>query len=504
MTLDSIIRVTATIDPSDASGEEFGRSLFMYTGDASGTTRAAIAGDRARDLRVNRYDTLAEVEEEFEDNDHEVYKAAAAYFQQTTTPKTLIVAGWHAAGAVSYILGATGIDSTDVDAIKALGQSVFTAAGESVTVDLNVSGTGDTALGNVATAIQAMLRTITAPDLSGVTVTYDDAADAFQVTAPIGVDLGGVLGGAGAEGVGLGSTARHYPGVPVETITQAVERVQRSDDTWHWIVAAADIVASDHVVTLATWLQNEKKQGVFAVRGASVLVANDATSRAAQIAALDGGEYERNTLIWSGAADYKDASIAALFSGTDFTALDSLPTLHGRTLPGRTADVLTSAQRRELERKRINYYETVAGHAIVRQGGTVRSGWWVDTRYWLDWFIQRVQTDLYALLRRRPRVPLTARGMGEIQAVIENVCADGRRNGGIAPGTVSNAIANDIRRLVSADFNGRLSRGFLVHIAALSTLTDEQRANRKTPQINVWLTGAGAAHDLDIAVSFSD
>ena len=105
-----------------------------------------------------------------------------------------------------------------------------------------------------------------------------------------------------------------------------------------------------------------------------------------------------------------------------------------------------SAQRAELERKRINYYTTVGGDDIVRQGVTVDADYWIDTRVWIDWFIKRTfRTTCLPCSSDSPRVPLTDRGVGQIQSVIEDVCEVGRANGGIAPGPVTETTANEIR-----------------------------------------------------------
>lgn len=495
MTLDTIVRVTATIEPAAASGADFGRSLFLYTGDASGTTRAAIAGDRARDLRVNRYDSLDDVAEDFASTD-QAYLAAAAYFAQTPFPKALVVGSWVVAGAEDYILGATDIEgATVLSAIKSNGADTI---GLQDGTEANVDTSSDADLSAVAATVQTALRTINA--LAAVEVTYSATDEAFQVKAPVGVDLGGVLTGTTAQAMGLGTTGTYYPGFPAETITQALARVQRVDDSWYWLLLASNLVASDNALLVGTWVSTQPKQMVVAVAGQDVLTANDAASRAAQLAELGT---ERITLIWSGTVDYKDASIAGLFSGTDFGARDSLPTMFAKSLPGRAADVLTSTHKAELARKRINYYEEVGGHAIVQPGETTRSDWWTDTRYWLDWLIDRIQTKVFALLRGNPRVALTVAGAGQIQAVIEDACLEVRRPGGIAPGEVSDTVATQIRRVTGTDFGDTLSRGFLVHVGAPADQSAADRAAREAPPVSVWVRDASAVHSLDVAIRLS-
>ena len=502
MTLDSIVRITASLEPTPSGGATFGRSLFFYPGDTSGTTREAIAGDRARDLRVNTYENLSAVAEDYATT-HAAYLAAQAYFGQTPPPQDLLTAGWHAAGAVSYILGATGFAGTaPLTAIKTLGNTTIVAAGQSVAVDLAVSATGTAGYQEVATVIQAALRTITSPDLSGVTVTYDATDEAYEVSIPIGIEIGGVLGGPGADGVGLSAEdGRYYPGVPVETIDEALDRIEMTDGTWHFILMDAATVASDGVLVVGQWVKdNPHRELSISVTGANVLVTNESASRAAQLHAL---ETERISLLWSGLSDYKGASVAGLFAGTDFTQEDSLPTLFAKTLPGRVPDMLTKAQRDELDRKRINYYTTVGGEAIVRPGHTTLAPWWSDTRYWLDWMIQLIQSNVFDLLRNTRRIPLTPRGLGRIRAVVEDVCALGVKNGGIAAGRVSAETTADIRRVTGADFDGFLGRGFLVHIGSVDDQSATDRAARKTPPISVWLKDAGAIHLPDIALLFT-
>jgi len=503
VTLDSIIRISATIEPSAASTDTFGRTLLLYAGDFSGTTRAAVSGDRARDLRVNRYTSLAEVAEDYATT-HPVYTAAAAYFAQTPYPRDLLTASYAAAGAGDYILGATGQEGANqLTAIKAVGNSAEfrLANGKSVNVDLaGVSGAGDTGYTNVAAAIQTALRTITAdPDLRGVTVTYDAAAEAFTVAAPIGVDLSGVLSGDGAVVVGLGSTGTHYPGRAATTVAETMEIIQNLNDTWYWLELTPDLVASS--VAVATWVRTERKQVSHDFTDAAVLTPNESASRAAQIVALDS---ERNSIIWDAVDDEKGIAVAGVFAGTNFSRRNALPTLFGKTLAGRRVGrVLTAAERNELDRKRINYYQAIGGANVVRPGVTTKAPWFMDTRFWVDWFIVTVQNRLWTLLRTDPRIPLTERGVGLLQAEVESVCEDGVENGGIAPGTVTEAIAGEIRRATGTDFDGTLSRGYLVWFDPLSEQTLADRQARKAPPFTVWLKDAGAVHEMDIAISFN-
>ena len=389
-----IVRVTATIEPGSAARAAFGRTLFVHAGGASFATRADILNLYARDSGVNAYDALADVEAAYGVT-HVAYLAAQSYFAQIPFPADLKTAGWFAAGALGHVVGATGqTGATQLAALKALGTVAFVIGGQSVDVDLNQVGTGTVGYMAIATAIQTAIQTITAPDLSAATCTYEAAPGAYRVEVAIGIDIGGPMSGAGSEAVGLaGAGSRYLPGVPVETVGQALTRINTADPGWYWGVPAPSI-ANDltDVLAFGIWFEGEEKQAVIDATGDDVLVANETASIAGQLSIRS---LSRTSVLWSRTADYKAASAAARFSSVDFRRVDSLITLFGKTLPGRAADnIALTAQVAELTRKRINYYVPVGGTDIVRPGVTLVSGWYMDTRLWLDWMIDRIRRDI--------------------------------------------------------------------------------------------------------------
>ena len=101
-----------------------------------------------------------------------------------------------------------------------------------------------------------------------------------------------------------------------------------------------------------------------------------------------------------------------------------------------------------------------------------------------------------------PRIPLTPRGLGRIQATVEAVCEAGRFNGGIFPGRVSEATSNDIRRTTGSEFDGFLGRGYLVYVTPV--VTEAQRNARQAPPTTVWLRGSGAVNFLEVTLTFSE
>ena len=502
--LDSIVRVTAQIVPAAATARAFGRTLFLYQGDATPTARAEILSTLARDARVNIYSDLTAAGRDYATT-HPAYATAQSYFAQVPYPRhELLPVGWFPTGAPGYVVGATGQTGTTVlTAIKAVGATTITVAGQSVAVDLNVTGTGTTGYQAAASAIQTALRTVTSPDLSAVTCAYNETDGAFLVTAPIGIDLGGALSGPGAEAVGLAGTGSTYvAGTPIETIQQAMDRIDGLNDSWYWLIPDSTIyMNATNMLALATWVANKERQIIVDQHSLDVLTANETTSLAAQLFARETKEV---STLWSAVADRKSASASGRFASVDLDEDDSLITLFGKTLPGRAADSLTAAQRAELDRKRINYYTSVAGSNIVRPGVTSHPDWYMDTLFLVDWLKWRIRNDVYRLIHTSRRVPLDDRGRARVLATVEAACEAGVRNGGLAPGPVSETFANDIRQITGAAFDANLGRGYLVYVAPISSMTNSEGASREAPTTYVWLRGSSAVHFIEIPLLFTE
>ena len=505
--LDSIVRVTSQIAPRSASGSTFGRSLYVYAGDASAATRADILGVLARDSRVNVYRNLAAVRDDYAAT-HAAYRQALSFFSVVPSPRReFMSAGWFESGSKGYMVGATGqTGATVLSAIQAVGATTISAAGQAVAVDLSGSTTGTPGYEAAATVIETALQTITSPDLSAVTCAYSATDGAFLVTVPVDIDIGGALSGPGAEAVGLAGTGSTYVGgVPTETSDGALDRIEEADDSVYWLVPDSSIYTDEtSIQAAAAWLADREKQMLVEQHDINALTTDETTSITAELFA---DEMRQVTIVWGLTEDQKAASVAGLFAGVDLDEPDSLITAFGKTLPGRTPDSLSTAQRAELDRKRVNYYTTVGGSNVFRPGVTTHPDWYMDTLFLIDWLKDRVRDDIWRLIRTSPRIPLDMRGNARIQSTVETVCEAGRRNGGLAPGRVSETFASDIRSVTGAAFDGMLGQGYLVYVEPLSGLSETElaaRPARQAPTTYVWLRGAGAAHGIEIPLMFSE
>ena len=373
--------------------------------------------------------------------------------------------------------------------------------------------TGAASYDDVANIVQTALRAVTASgraDLRSASVEYDPAdffraslgfrtnGDPYPIT---GFKVDVAQGAASALGLDNASGGSIDPGHASETIGEAMDVISGLDDGWYFVTVDSSITTGADLLSLSRWVQAKVHMLALDVVDEGVLTPNESTSLAAQLSAL---EQQRTFLVWSRTRDSKALSLAGRLSSVNFEGQNTLITPKFKSLPRTVSDIVTTAQKEELDRKWVGYYTRFGPDAIFAEGWT-QSGDWIDVRYWLDWIISAIQDEVYNLLRQHPtRVPQTAEGLASIEAAIERVCEAGRRNGGLAPGRVSEAVANDIRLAINnPDFDGFLTRGYLVVVGSIADQLEQDRNARKAPPARVWITGSGAMHSATIILTFA-
>ena len=366
---------------------------------------------------------------------------------------------------------------------------------------------------DVAATLQTGLRAAGTPELNTATVAYDVRLGVFMVT--LGFDIfdgspyqvtGHFVDTAQSAAAALGlvqpSGGAIAPGYADESIEEAVAAVQALDSSWYFLTVDRDVAGEQELLDLAAWVQAQPHMLALDVSGPDTLAPEETTSLAARLSAL---ELDRTFLVWSAAPDYKALSMAARLSSVRFDGQNTLITAKFKSLPGTIPDALDRVGQLELDRKRVNYYTRFGPAAIFAEGWTLKPGTWIDVLYWLDWLVDRIQRDVFDLLHRANSVPLTSVGVALIEDTIERACEAGRRNGGIAPGRVSESLAHDIRQATgNPNFDGFLTRGYLVVVGAIDDRPQQQRDQRIAPPGWVWLKGSGAIHQIEIALSLEN
>ena len=404
-----------------------------------------------------------------------------------------------------------GLDTVDITAgVDGIGAGSLTWHGSSISVDF----TGADSYDDVASTLQTALRAVRAAaraDLRSATVEFDPVGF-FRVRLGFDSTIGDPYAITGfmaddaqepASALGLDSTSGGdiVQGQASEPIEDAMDAISGLDDGWYFVTVDTSITTGADLLSLSRWVQAKAHMLALDVVDEGVLTPNESTSLAAQLSAL---EQQRTFLVWSRTRDGKALSLAGRLSSVNFNGQNALITPKFKSLPGTTPDIVTTAQKKELDRKWVGYYARFGPDAIFAEGWT-QAGDWIDVRYWLDWITKAMQTEVYNLLRQHPtRVPQTAEGLASIEAAIERVCEAGRRNGGVAPGRVSEAVANAIRLTTNNPaFEGFLATGYLVAIGSIADQLQINRDARRSPTIRVWLKGSGAMHHVTIGLVFT-
>lgn len=374
-------------------------------------------------------------------------------------------------------------------------------------------------LAKLATAIETAVRALDGYSAS-VEVDVQQAAarsgvgrfimkipvDDISLTVPVFTgNTAGLIGldGDGSPAAGQGG-AVHYPGLGVETFTNSLDRIVGLDDSAYWLTLDPALEESEiEALAAASWI-NARDSG-FLLLGSSdvdVFIPGETDSIPARLRAL---EYDRVAVLWSAKQDYKAVSLAARFSSVDFGAAATQLTAKFKTLPGTAADSLTTAQENELDRKRVNYYVPVRGTSIIASDGTTLGSGkrYIDTRYFVDWMVDAIETDVLNLFITSGLLPNTTDGVAAIRNVISAVCEQGVQNGGIAPGTASEAMSAEIRQVTgNRNFDGALNNGYLVHASNPAALSQSERDARTTVAFNVWVKLSGAIHAINVNLVF--
>ena len=404
-----------------------------------------------------------------------------------------------------------GLDTVDITAgVDGIGAGSLTWHGSSIPVDF----TGADSYDDVASTLQTALRAVRAAaraDLRSATVEFDPVGFfrvrlGFDSTSGDPYAINGFMADDAQEtasALGLDSTSGGgiVQGQASEPIEDAMDAISGLDDGWYFVTVDSSITTGADLLSLSRWVQTKAHMLALDVVDEGVLTPNESTSLAAQLSAL---EQQRTFLVWSRIRDSKALSLAGRLSSVNFEGQNTLITPKFKSLPGTSPDIVTTAHKEELDRKWVGYYTRFGPEAIFAEGWT-QSGDWIDVRYWLDWITKAMQSEVYTLLRQHPtRVPQTSEGLASIEAAIERVCEAGRRNGGIAPGRVSEAVANDIRLATNnPTFEGFLATGYLVAIGSIADQLQIDRDARRSPTIRVWLKGSGAMHHITIGLVFT-
>lgn len=499
--ISKIVRVTSQITGGGVLRREFG-IMMLVTKDSSflgtGGNRIAVVANADDGADLFAVGT-------------EPRDAIDILFQQVPFPKNLVVGRWIENDIAAELLGT---DPGTFAALNAIADGSFVCKGEDFTI-VNLTTAAD--LADIAALIQTELRTGTDPDFAAATCVFNVAKNRFEVTTGTGVGADQTLtvfsvtdplvGTDISALLGLDEGATLNQGADAETITEAIEAITALDDSPYFVTVEKTIVDFATLDEVRTWVSSRPYMFFMDNAEVGALTPSETTSVLAQFLAFLP---ERVAAMWSATSDYKALSFAGRFSSINFSGSNTLITGNLKDLPGTVSDDINTTAQGELERKNSNYYapffstgsEPVNG---VFNGTTMKQNVWIDVRYFLDWAVNAVRVDVFNLFKNSNIVPQTEAGVTAEHSVIEAVMQQAVRVGGIAPGQMSAASILDIQQTTgNADFDGYLTKGYLIYAPPIAQQSQSDRNERKSPPFKVWMKGSGAIHEVEIALIFEN
>lgn len=154
-----------------------------------------------------------------------------------------------------------------------------------------------------------------------------------------------------------------------------------------------------------------------------------------------------------------------------------------KTLSGVYPSSLTSSVEKQLEEAHMNWFTTVAGKNITRNG-QVAAGEWIDIIRFRDWLQNDMQIRILNLFIKNPKVLYTDSGIALVQNQMIASLKEGQNIGGIAEDEY--------------DEEETLIPGYKTSVPRAASLTDSQRASRKLTNCKFSARLAGAIHAVEI------
>ena len=481
VTLDEYIKVDTELLPGAIRLGNFDTTTFV--------TKEQGNLDPGGPNSVRSYQSYAAVAADGFSPTGEVLAAARAYFSQPNV-RAFRVGFWHTGSPASTTLyGGTPATPGNIGIVSP--QTIYYGAEGQAVVGLDASSTTT----QVANAVQTALRSLLGN--SAIVVLYDSTNVRYLIDMQGTNAFDNKFTGAFAAAIGWTTGARVSQGAITETLTQALDKVDRYLPSYY-MTGETSIMDTADAELMAAWAQANKRRTFIE----SAIPLDSLTG--SQFKTIMDKRRRRVAGIWSANRDYKSVSAAGFGAGKDLDLASSAYTYFFKGLPGTLADDLSNQQAQALDDINANAYTRIAEGKFdgFVKGKTSEVGVWLDQVHSLDWFELRVQEAVANFIRGADSVPFTANGIKSLQSVVEGVCDTAYDSGIIATGVAPQAMALEIRQVTdNPGFDGTMPLGYLVHIADPSTVN---RSLRKAPPVTVWLLGSGSVQEFAARVVFGE
>ena len=449
--------------------------------------------------------TQADVEALFGINS-ETAKATVAFFAQSPKPKSMFVARWVKEARTVDAQPATvkGAPITaSIATFKAIADGCLSIVADGSNID--ISGVDLSSVLNLADVITRINTAL--PVDAPFKIEYDPTAKRTLVTTKTtgtnktlsyaqknnltGTYLGELLKlEDGQADKTDGSDTVH---LAAQTLPEAFASFLDVQRDWY-TAAVLGALTDDEILAASDWIQAaELKTFSYTTLKASHIENTDTNI----FKQLKDKKNDRTLVIYDKNDQYAHMSAMARGLAVNFNANNTTITLKFKTLPTISAEDLTLTEANKCKALGINYYAYYDTAAMLAEGTMISGRFW-DEVHGLDWYVDAVQKEVFAVLyQSASKIPHTDKGVARLLAAVNRVGKEGVRNGLLVPGIWN---SDPFGQLESGDY---LEEGFYSWADSVDNQSTSDKDNRISPPVQVALKLAGAIHSVDILVNFN-
>ncbi|WOZ57481.1 tail sheath protein [Pseudomonas phage vB_PseuGesM_254] len=333
------------------------------------------------------------------------YVAATRLFSQQIKPRTIVV-------------GRRQVPTVTVNVTTVSNSATYTVTVNSLVVTYTTPSADATAASiaaGLATAYNATPVTgITLVDNLDGTITFTSTIDwALTVTTNLAKSNG----------------------PSTESWGEAIEAVQRVNDTWYALTAETH--KKEDILAIAAVIEAKKK--IYGTSSSDSAIKTSATDDV--MSELKSRSYMRTFLLFSETADADYPECAWI--GYQLQETPGSNTWAFKVLSGPAVSRLNDTESGNVIRKNGNTYETVGGVNRTVQA-KMAGGEWIDVMVFVDWLESRMRERIWFRLANSKKIPYTQAGATIIETEVRAQLREGIRNGGLADSPAPRVTVPDV------------------------------------------------------------
>lgn len=210
------------------------------------------------------------------------------------------------------------------------------------------------------------------------------------------------------------------PGVAAD-----LDAILLEDSSWYAILNPWNSKAE--VLAIAAWAEANGKLYVAASQDTAIVTAAEAGATDVAKAVKDAS-YARTAVIYHPA---NDAFADAAWCGRCLPLAPGSETWAYKTLAGVPVTKLTATHIANAAAKNANWYESIAGVAVTREG-KVSANEWIDVIRFRDWLEARIAERVFSRLAAAKKIPFTDGGIAIVEAEVRAQLSEAVTIGGLA------------------------------------------------------------------------